>query len=264
VRPEKPLDPDPVVARLRHGPVSYTDTGRGRAVVGVHGLPASGRDFRWLDSAIKGRVRFVRPDLPGFGASPGSGQVGHTFRDYSRVISEFCEVLGLTDAIALGHSMGGAIAVDAAAQSSRIAALALVNSAGPVYHRAIFPRTYRNFVRLVDLHPVARRAMVAVAGLIARAMGFSKHVSDDELVLATRICAGYRPLDLEERLRHLAKPVLIAWSDDDPSVQPRVSTALIDCVDRPHSLRYPTGGHNLQSTRATELADAIVAWADTV
>jgi pimeloyl-ACP methyl ester carboxylesterase len=142
-------------------------------------------------------------------------------------------VVGLTDAIAFGHSMGGAIAVDAAAQSSRIAALALVNSAGPIHHRAMFPRTYRNFVRLVDLHPVARRAVVALARPIARAVGFSKHVRDDELVF-------------------------------DPSVQPRVSKALVDCADRPHSLRYPTGGHNLQSTRATELADAIVAWADTV
>ena len=261
MRPEHPLDPPREEVQLRAGPLSYTSTGSGRPLVAVHGLPASGRDFRWLDAAMAGRMRMVRPDLPGFGASPVAGHAGCTVQDLAAVVIEFCEALALDTAVMLGHSMGGPIALQAAARSPRIAALALVSSAGPVLHRGIFPRTYRVALRLADSHPALRRLTLAVGKPIARAVGFSKRLSDDEMIRAVRFCAGYRPRLFEERLSRLGKPVLIAWADDDRAVEPRVSRALEACVDSPHRTHFETGGHNLQSSRAVELADALVAWA---
>jgi len=52
MRPEHPLDPPREEVQLRAGPVSYTSTGSGRPLVAVHGPPASGWDFRWLDAAL--------------------------------------------------------------------------------------------------------------------------------------------------------------------------------------------------------------------
>jgi pimeloyl-ACP methyl ester carboxylesterase len=262
MRPEHPLDPPHQVVELRAGPVSYTSTGSGRPLVAVHGMPASGRDFRWFDAAMAGRMRMVRPDLPGFGVSSVAGHAGCTVPDFAAAVIELCEALALQDAVVLGHSMGGPIALEAAAQSPRITALALVSSAGPVFHRGIFPRTYGVAVRLTDVHPVLRRLTLTVGKPIARAVGFSKHLSDEEMIRAVRFCAGYRPRLFEERLTRLDKPVLIAWADDDRAVEPRVSRALEACVESPHRAHFKTGGHNLQSSRSVELADALVAWAD--
>jgi len=258
------LDPTPQVIDLRDGPLSFTTTGSGRAIVAIHGMPATGRDFRWLDAAFAGRVQFIRLDLPGFGASPVVGHQGHTIEDAASVVCEFCHAAEVNEAIMLGHSMGGPIAVEAAAQSSRIAALALVNSAGPLLHRGISPVAYRRLLRVVDLHPVSRKLMLVATRPIARRLGFSKYITDEEYIRAIRLCAEYQPQMLEERLLKLTKPVFIAWADDDPAIEPRVSEALVECAPNPERLHFATGGHNLQSTRATELADAIVAWSDSL
>lgn len=262
MRPDSPLDPTQQIIDLRDGPLLFTTTGSGRPVIAIHGMPATGWDFRWLDAALAGRVQFIRLDLPGFGASPVAGHQGHTVEDAASVVCEFCHAAEVNEAIVLGHSMAGPIAVEAAAQSSRIAALALVNSAGPFFHRGIFPVTYRRLLRVVDLHPVSRRLTLTAARPVARALGFSKHLSDEEYIRAIRLCAEYQPQMLGEHLARLTKPVFIAWADDDPAIEPRVSEALVECAPNPERLHFATGGHNLQSTRATELADAIVAWSD--
>jgi pimeloyl-ACP methyl ester carboxylesterase len=156
--------------------------------------------------------------------------------------------------------MGGAVAVDVATRRARAAALVLVNSVGPRFHRGIFPRTYAALTWIADLHPVARQVLLATTKPIAHHVGFSKRLSDDELLWATRLCAGFEPDRLEKQLSGLEKPVFVAWAEDDPSIEAAISKALIGCTPKTEQLRFATGGHNLQSKQATELADAIVAW----
>lgn len=264
MRPEVPLDPALRSIDLSTGPLFFTDTGSGRPVVGVHGMPATSRDFRWLDAAFDGRVRFLRLDLPGFGRSPQQTSNGETLNDLGAVVAELCEAVKLEDAILLGHSMGGAVVIDAATRSPRVAGIALVSSSGPIDHRGLFRRTYRVLERVIDLHPIVRGGILAVVKPIAWRVGFSKRLSDDELIWAARLCGRYRPDLLAEQLSGLDKPAFISWAEDDPSVELAVAEALLACARDPEQLRFATGGHNLQSTRATELADAIVAWEESL
>ncbi len=260
LRPGAPLDPPLETVELPSGPLSHSDTGEGPAVVGIHGLPASSRDFRWLDAAFDGRVRFLRLDLPGFGDSTRDPDRVRTLDDLAVAVCEFCEAKSLRDVVLVGHSMGGAIAVEAAGRSDRVCAAALVNSSGPIVHRSIFPRTYRALIRIVDLHPLIRRLALALGKPLARRLGFSKHLSDEALIWAIRLCAGYAPARFAEHLTSLDKPVLVAWAEDDPAVQRAVVEALLACAPDAERLPFVAGGHNLQSTRATPLADAIVDW----
>src|SRR6185503_8131495 len=66
--PERPSDPPPASGWLRPGPFGYTDEGEGAALVALHGLPGSARDYRWLAPELEG-VRLVRLEQPGFGAT---------------------------------------------------------------------------------------------------------------------------------------------------------------------------------------------------
>ncbi|MCP4868881.1 MAG: alpha/beta hydrolase [Proteobacteria bacterium] len=262
MRPETPLDPPRTTIQLDRGALAYTDTGSGRTVIAIHGLPASSRDFRWFDAALAGRVRLIRLDLPGFGESPQHAQGGRTLRDLAEVVRDFCDAADLHDALLLGHSMGGPVALDAATSSDRIRAVALVNSAGPRLHRSIFPRAYRLVIWAADLHPWMRRLLLWVGRPVARLAGFSKHLADHELLRSARLCGGFDPSVVAAQLAALDKPLLVAWAEDDPAVQKSVSEALIACTPDCEPLRFETGGHNLQSTRATELADALAAWSD--
>jgi len=62
-----------------------------------------------------------------------------------------------------------------------------------------------------------------------------------------------------ENLQTLTVPTLVAWAEDDRLIEPEIfaeQTAL--CPDGPR-LGFDTGGHNIQKTRAVELADALLA-----
>jgi haloalkane dehalogenase len=71
VNGELTSDPPPEVLQLPEGPLAYIDEGprEGRALIAVHGIPGSARDFRYLAPQLSSRVRFVRFDMPGFGGS---------------------------------------------------------------------------------------------------------------------------------------------------------------------------------------------------
>jgi pimeloyl-ACP methyl ester carboxylesterase len=95
-------------------------------VVLLHG--AGGNHLYWppqVRRLIGERVLAV--DLPGHGKSEGVGH--HTIEAYASAIVDFVEALKLNKAVLVGHSMGGAIALQAAIQSpERVLALGLVGS----------------------------------------------------------------------------------------------------------------------------------------
>jgi pimeloyl-ACP methyl ester carboxylesterase len=61
-------------------------------------------------------VRFIGPDLPGFGESSPLTEVGHDVAGYAAWLGAFIDTLGLSDtAIVIGHSFGSIVASYAAA-----------------------------------------------------------------------------------------------------------------------------------------------------
>ena len=124
--PESPSDPSIRLARLERGPFAYTEEGAGPTALAIHGLPGSVRDFRWLASALDGRVRFVRLDQPGFGATPVRTGTGARLPDRVRFVRDAIDALGLDRVTLLAHSMGGPLAMAVAAEEPRVERLALL------------------------------------------------------------------------------------------------------------------------------------------
>ena len=262
MRPDTPKDPLHQSVMVGRSTLTYTDTGRGRAVVAVHGLPASSRDFRWLDAALADRVRLLRLDLPGFGHSTIENPEGASFSSMAEAVRQFVETMDLRSAVLLGHSAGGAIALEAAVGSERIDGVVLVNSNGPVMHNGNFPRVYRAMASFADASRLARSVLLRLARPVLVRMGFSKQLSSAEILLAARLNGHYQPARFGELVDQLDRPLLVAWSPIDPVVQAEVSRRTLDAAHRPTEVRLDAKTHNLQSTHATELADAIVLWMD--
>ena len=128
--PESPTDPPMQSTRLRGGRFAWCSSGSGPTVVAVHGAPGSGRDFRWLASAVPG-VRLVRLDMPGYGRSDWASGPGYSLAARARFVLEATEALGLRRFTALGHSQGGGVVTAAAVLApDRVERLALVASIG--------------------------------------------------------------------------------------------------------------------------------------
>lgn len=73
-------------------------------------------------------IRFIGPDLPGFGESTPLTEVSHSIDGYSAWLSGFVDALGLTGtAVILGHSFGTIVASSAVAGGLHTPALILVN-----------------------------------------------------------------------------------------------------------------------------------------
>lgn len=110
----------------------YREGGRGTPVLLVHGLAGHGR--HWLD--LMGRLAeaghpVAAPDLRGHGRSDASGSLHYEVEDYAADLEAFAHALGWRRFVVVGHSLGGAIAVEYSARHpDRVAGLLLVDPNG--------------------------------------------------------------------------------------------------------------------------------------
>ena len=136
-----PVDP-PVETRAVLGTrVGYTSEGPsdGVPLLMVHGVPGNTRDFRYLAPLLAERCRVHRLELPGFGSNTRA-----RWRDYSpwgraELVLAFADAMGMELFAVLGHSIGGPVAILAAAlRPERVAGLVAVASPGLRRHRGMF------------------------------------------------------------------------------------------------------------------------------
>src|SRR3990170_6353631 len=83
-----------------------------RAIVFLHGAGGSHHTFRDQWAGMRGSVRMVIPDLPGHGRSGGPPL--ESVDACAAWVADFVKEIGLDRFLLAGHSMGGAIALQAA------------------------------------------------------------------------------------------------------------------------------------------------------
>ena len=124
----------PFTARFREiegRRIRYIDAGQGTAVIFLHGLGASMYAWRKnLAPVLAAGFRVVAFDNLGFGSSDKPAH-GYTNADYAHLLVTLMDSLRVSDAALVGHSMGGAVAAEAALRSpKRVSALVLIDAAG--------------------------------------------------------------------------------------------------------------------------------------
>lgn len=257
--PERPNDPTPKRVWVRGWPVSLTDEGEGPVVVALHGLPGGVRDWRWLSPALPG-VRFIRIELPGFGGTPREAMADPGLEARARWVFDVVDALGVGRFAVVGHSFGGPLAIAVAAiGAERVTALSLVASAGLSGHRG-----YRQAKPMWALAPLTRvpgvsRVMRLVLRKTFERFGFRGH-HDEALLQTLRIIEVFDFDEVRRFAVRVVAPTLVAWCEDDPIVENAIGEALAAVLPAGPRLRFPSGGHNPQKTRAVELGEALVGW----
>lgn len=222
-----------VDSELGRTDVNYAEMGEGPAVLFVHGLGGSWRN--WLENipAFAKNHRVVAIDLPGFGTSPLPAEP-LTIKAYGDLIVAFSDALGLDQETALvGHSMGGFISTEAIIDSpERFSSLTLVAAAGITFARISQTRKEitRSAIRVMLLIAASRtkRSMgrrrlrtASFAGVIAHPGMMSREilwelgtyaVKSPGLLQAAYAMAGY---DTRDRLAEITLPTLVIWGEQD-------------------------------------------------
>jgi len=90
-----------------HGiPVSYTDTGKGKPIVLLHGYLESGEVWQPLTEMLSREFRVIAADLPGHGNSGVAGGE-HTMEFLAGAVRAVIADAGTDRVLMAGHSLGG-------------------------------------------------------------------------------------------------------------------------------------------------------------
>ncbi len=97
-------------ADFREIPVRFSDTGKGRAIVLLHGFPETLEVWDEFSVKLARHFRIIVIDLPGFGQTPCIGYI-HSMELMARCVKAVMDSLGLRKYILTGHSMGGYVSL---------------------------------------------------------------------------------------------------------------------------------------------------------
>ena len=93
-------------ADFRQEKIAYTITGKGRAVVLVHGFLGSSQIWDTLRISLEKQFKIICIDLPGHGQSDCFGYI-HSMELMAQAIKAVMDTLRLKKYVLIGHSMGG-------------------------------------------------------------------------------------------------------------------------------------------------------------
>ena len=133
-------------------------------IVLIHG--AGGHHLYWPPQVrrLQGQ-RMLALDLPGHGKSSGTGH--QTIEGYAGEVAEFIQSIGLSTAVLVGHSMGGAIALEMASPEpeacswtwpARHRGQAARRSGNPARPRPTQPASLRQWPYLANCPSLPKRA----------------------------------------------------------------------------------------------------------
>jgi pimeloyl-ACP methyl ester carboxylesterase len=120
-----------------HGvPLRVWQEGQGPDVLLIHGSPGSVEDWTPIVSALRGEARLTAYDRPGNGFSGVTGE--YSLAHNADVALEVIAALGLKDVTVVGHSYGGATALQLAIRAPAVVkAYVIVDSSGYVPGRPV-------------------------------------------------------------------------------------------------------------------------------
>jgi pimeloyl-ACP methyl ester carboxylesterase len=258
--PENPSDPDVQRLELARGQGFFTEEGEGPPLVLIHGIPGSERDFRWFCAAIGPEFRCLRLVIPGFGGAPLETMPYPRLMARAGYVIEALEALQVEDALILGHSMGGAVAAGAVAlQPDRFRGLGLLASVGFRPHRSFRSFRFATPLSLAMRTPLLKNRLMPRVRAESERVGFKGH---DDVALAQMIhtVASFSFAQHEKNLTGIELPTLVAWAEDDRFIEPAISKELYWRCPKGPRIEFPEGGHNIQKSRAIELAASVTAW----
>jgi pimeloyl-ACP methyl ester carboxylesterase len=191
---------------VRVGPamIAYGVAGEGIPVVLVHGLSGSSHWWRRNIGALTPYRRVYVVDLIGFGAS----RAGHRFAlaEAAGYLLQWMDKLGLERASLVGHSMGGLIAAEMAANApERVDRLVLVDPAALPFDTGYMAHALNLIRELRYLSP----SFLPV--LLADAMRAGP-------ITLWRAASGLLLADLRPKLAQIRAPTLAIWGERDALV----------------------------------------------
>lgn len=236
-------------------------------VVLVHGLGGSADDWRAQIPPLAGRYHVLAIDLPGFGHSDG-GSKHYTPENYAAVLHHLIQQRARAPVLLVGHSLGGAVALNyAALYPETVSRLVVVDVAG-ILHRL----AYNKFLVGSWLHggnTASRWSSEWLQSFAGKFLEGAESYPIDSVdvldaphgVVAERNIAAMALLeaDFTPLLPQVTSPVMILWGQEDSIAPLRTAHVLLHRLSHAWLEIIPGAGHVPMSEQPDEFNRRLLA-----
>ena len=240
----------------------YEDSGgKGVPVVLLHGYPLDHSIWNSIIPLLKS-TRIIAPDLRGMGHSPVLTGTA-TMRDMAEDIAYLLDSLQIEQAVIVGHSMGGYVALAFAhAFPHRLLGLGLVAT------QARPDSTEGRQARLKSAEEVSRKGVKVVAEAMLPKLTVREDVSSaiSDIILRTHpmgIMSVLRGMaereDAQEWLSEITVPTVVVAGSQDLLMPLDRSKEMVRLLNRAWLVEIPNAGHMPMMEEPQAVADAILA-----
>jgi pimeloyl-ACP methyl ester carboxylesterase len=266
------------LVELPTGPLHVREAGGGdrEPAVMVHGLGGAATNWTDLMGLLEDRLHSLAPDLPGFGWSPPPPHGDYSLRSHVASLVALVESTGRGPVHLLGNSLGGTVAlVAAASRPDLVRTLTLVSPALPVLRpRATnvhlpalaVPFAGQRLARRLGRFPVEQRVRATIAlcwadpsrvppqrvtEAIEEADRRARldHDSDAMLLSLRSLMTAYlrpRAWPLWTLAERVTAPTLLVYGLKDRLVDPRTASRAAKAMPRSRLVVVPDSGHVTQ------------------
>lgn len=227
----------------------------GPPLVLIHGAGANAHVWTAPSRALAG-FDVVAPSLPGRGGSEGPPLEGA--ESAAAWLDAVLEVLGGPPAIVLGHSYGGAVAMELALRSSRVDGLVLVSTGARLrVHPSVLSAAEMAVRTRAPMSAGFAFASSAPEGAADRYDAAARATPPEATLADWRACDAFDRLG---RLDALRIPALVLGGVDDPLTPPKYHHYLAEHLPRAQLVLVEGAGHMLPWEKPKELARHVRAW----
>jgi len=237
----------------------------------IHGFGNSLQSFRTLAPLLAQTHHVIAIDMIGYGLSEKPINYDYHNGPQALMLMRAAHQLGLDHIVYVGHSLGGAVALQAVVQDERAGGLVLLN---PGIISTGVPK-----IAQVTLPPLPRMSAKLFASREFRSRFLKKsyvnpeivteQVIDDVMLAAqsegymrgtTSLMTQYREGEEIALAAKVTVPVLIPWGDQDRNKPLQEATELQDLLPDSTLVRFANAGHYVHEEAPIEVAQAIVDW----
>lgn len=203
--------------------INYTDEGKGKALLFLHGWGSNLESFRCVTDQLKDSYRIIRLDFPGFGGSD-CPPVPWNVDDYVAVTRKFIEYLALEKVNLIGHSFGGRVIIKMASSQNdfQIDKVVLMDSAGILPVKTLKKRVRTRVFKIgkrILLIPFVKKLFPDALEKYRRLFGSADYNNASGVLRDTMVRVVNE--DLESYLPDIRYPVLLIWGDQDDATPMR-------------------------------------------
>lgn len=230
------------------------------ALVFLHYFGGAASSWRWVAERLQEDYRCVAIDLPGFGDAPLTDEL--SLSAYAAAVKSVIAALDLQSYTLVGHSMGGKIALQIAADSPGEALEGVILVAPSPATQEPMPAEEKQ--RMLKNHPDADNAKTTISQAAHQplaaeqhALAVKTHVAPDSRAWHWWLQQGMEH-SIADQMHQIRVPVTVIASEDDPVIPYGViQTDVVELIPGAQLITAQSVGHLLPLEKPGYVAEQI-------